>query len=92
MEEAPMDIDDVDMKEIEEGQTTQRKYCTLESKVKVLDYMDDKKVSPYKASEHFYQKYSAGAIYKWQKNADKIRNTANINLKFILFIQGTNPI
>jgi len=26
MEEAPMDIDDVDMKEIEEDQTTQRKY------------------------------------------------------------------
>ena len=41
MEEAPMDIDNVDMKEIEEGQTTKRKYWTLESKVKVLDYMDD---------------------------------------------------
>ena len=41
MEEAPMDIDDVDMKEIEEDRTTQRKYWTLESKVKVLDYMDD---------------------------------------------------
>ena len=41
MEEAPMDIDDVDMKEIEEDRTTQRKYLTLESKVKVLDYMDD---------------------------------------------------
>ena len=26
MEEDPMDIDDVDMKEIEEDQTTQRKY------------------------------------------------------------------
>ena len=26
MEEDPMDIDDVDMKEIEESQTTQRKY------------------------------------------------------------------
>ena len=26
MEEDPMDIDDVDMKEMEESQTTQRKY------------------------------------------------------------------
>ena len=31
------------MKEIEDGQTTQKKYCTLESKVTALDYIDDKK-------------------------------------------------
>ena len=36
MEEAPMGIDDVDMKEIEESQTTQKKYCTLESKRKSI--------------------------------------------------------
>ena len=63
-----MDINDVDMEKIEEGQTTQRKYWTLESKVKILDYMNDKKVSPYKASKYFYHKYSAGAIYKWKKS------------------------
>ena len=76
-----MDIDDVDMKEIEEGQTTQKKYCTLKSKIKLLDYMNDNKVSPYKASEHFEHKYSADAIYKWQKNADKIGNTAKYKPK-----------
>ena len=38
-----MDIDDVNMKEIEDGQTIQKKYYTLETKVKVLDYIDDKK-------------------------------------------------
>ena len=45
MEKATLDIDDVDMKEIEEGQTTERKYWTLESKVKKIDYMNDKNKS-----------------------------------------------
>ena len=91
MEEAPMDIDDVDMKEIEEDQTTQRKYWTLESKVKVLDYMDDKKVSPYQTSEYFDHKYSADAIYKWHKNADKIRNTAGYKPKIHILHPGKKP-
>lgn len=56
MEEASMDLDDVDMKEIEVDQSKERNYCTLESKVKVLDYVEDMKVSPYKASEHFEHK------------------------------------
>ena len=86
-----MDIDDVDMKEIEEDQTTQRKYWTLESKVKVLDYMDDKKVSPYKTSEHFDHKYWADAIYKWQKNADKIRNTLGYKPKIHTLHPGKKP-
>ena len=68
MEKATLDIDDFDVKEIEEGQTTERKYWTLESKVKKIDYMNDKKVSPNKASKYFYHKYSAGAIYKWKKS------------------------
>ena len=57
MEEVPMDIEDVDMKEIEKGQLKQRICWVLESKVKVLDYMDDTKVTPYKTSEHFVRKY-----------------------------------
>ena len=37
--------------------------------------MNDKKVSPHKASKYFYHKYSYSAIYKLQKNPNKIRNT-----------------
>ena len=69
MEEAPMDIDDVDMKEIEENRTTQRKYWTLESKVKVLDYTKENKVNPCKASRVFENKYSVKSYIngKWMK-------------------------
>ena len=34
--------------------------------------MEDMKVSPYKASEHFKHKYSARAIYKWKKKSGEI--------------------
>lgn len=54
------------MMEIDQEQFINRNYCTLESKVKVLDYLKEYKVSPYKASEAFKNKYSVGAIYKWK--------------------------
>ena len=63
----------------------------MESKVKVLDYMDDNKLISYKASELFEQKYSAGAIYKWQKNADKIKNTAKYKPKIHTLHPGKKP-
>ena len=40
--------------------------------------MDDMKVSPYIASEHFEHKYSASAIYKWKKNAEQIKKYRKI--------------
>ena len=92
MEETPTDLEDVDMKEIEEDQSKERKYCTFEFKIKVLDYMEDMKVSPYKASEHFEHKYSASLIYKWKKMQNKSEIPQNINLKIILFIQEKNLI
>ena len=53
--------------------------------------MDDKKVSPYKTSEHFDHKYSADAIYKQQKNTDKIRNTLGYKPKIHTLHPGKKP-
>ena len=61
-----INIEDVDMMELDQEQFINRNYCNLESKVKVLDYLKEYKVSPYKASEAFKNKYSVGAIYKWK--------------------------
>ena len=60
-------IEDVGMIEIDKVEFINRNYCTLESKVKVLDYLKEYKVTPYKSSEAFKNKYSVGAIYKWKK-------------------------
>ena len=69
-------IEYVDMMEIDKDEFINRNYCTLESKVKVLDYLKEYKVTPYKASEEFKNKYSIGAIYKWKKNENLIREKA----------------
>ena len=69
-------IEDVGMIEIDKVEFINRNYCTLESKVKVLDYLKEYKVTPYKSSEAFKNKYSVGAIYKWKKNENLIRETA----------------
>ena len=54
-----------------------RHYCNLEYKVKVLDYMKENKVNPYKAYHVFENKYSVGAIYKRKvnKKAKKFNNS-----------------
>ena len=69
-------IEDVDMMEIDKVEFINRNYCTLESKVKVLDYMKENNVNPYKASRVFENKYSVGAIYKWKVNENSIREAA----------------
>lgn len=56
----PINIEDVDMMEIDQVQFMNRNFCTLESKVKVLDYIKENKVNPYKASEVFNNKFSVG--------------------------------
>ena len=68
-----------------------KEFIELESKVKILDYMEHMKVSPYKASEHFEHKYSARAIYKWKKKSGEIRNTAKYKPKNHTLHQGKKP-
>ena len=72
-----INIEDIDMMEIDKVEFINRNYSTLESKVKVLDYMKENKVNPYKASHVFENKYSVGAIYKWKvnKKAKKFNNS-----------------
>ena len=53
--------------------------------------MDYQKISPFKVSEHFDHKYSASVIYKWQKNTDKIRNTAGYKPKIHTLHPGKKP-
>ena len=65
-----------------------RNYCTLESKVKVLDYIKENKVNPYKASEEFNNKYSVGAIYKWKANENLIREAVIKNPKNLTLHKG----
>ena len=53
--------------------------------------MEDMKVSPYKASEHFKHKYSARAIYKWKKKSKEIRNTTKYKPKNHTLHPGKKP-
>ena len=76
------------MMEIDQVQFMNRNYCTLESKVKVLDYTKENKVNPYKASEVFNNKYSVGAIYKWKANENLIREAAIKNPKNLTLHKG----
>ena len=52
---------------------------TLESKVKVLNYIKDTNCSITQAQIHFDNKYSYGSIYKWIPNKDKIYEKAQLN-------------
>ena len=83
-----MGVEDVDMMEIGQDEVINRNYCTLESKVKVLDYMKEYKATPYKASGAFQNKYSLDVIYKWKKNENLIREAAIINPKNLTFHKG----
>ena len=68
--------------------STAKKFCTLETKVKVLDYIKEHNISPYKASEYFNFQYSPSSIYKWVKKEDEIRDLAKEKPRNLTVHQG----
>ena len=64
---------------------------SLESKVKVLDYIKDTNYSITQAQIHFDNKYSYGSIYKWILNKDKIYEKAQINYSKFTINPGRKP-
>jgi hypothetical protein len=65
------------MQELDNGQTTNRQYYSLESRVKVLNYIKDNNASPYKASEYFDFKYSLAQYI----NGKKVKKSLGMKLK-----------
>lgn len=64
---------------------------SLESKVKVLDYIKDTNCSITQAQIHFDNKYSYGSIYKWIPNKDKTYEKAQINYSKFTIHLGRKP-
>ena len=83
-----INIEDVDMMKIDKVEFINRDYCSLVSKIKVLDYMKEKKVNPYKTSRVFENKYCVGSIYKWKLNENSIREAEIKKHKNLILHKG----